>query len=70
MTALIGAGMFGLVAHPIARLEPYRRDRYETPSFTGEDGPPGHSVRETMAREQIAQPRRYLEAADMGGGVQ
>ena len=29
MTALIGAGMFGLVPHPIASLGSYRHDRCE-----------------------------------------
>jgi hypothetical protein len=70
MTALIGAGMFGLVAHPIACLEPYRRDRHEAPSLAAEDGPPVRGVWEMIAREQIAQPRRKLESAGMGGGVQ
>ena len=49
MTALIGAGMFGLVAHPIACLEPYRRGRYEAPS-SGEHCPPvQRGVREPIA---------------------
>jgi hypothetical protein len=70
MTALIGAGMFGLVAHPIACLEPYRRDRYEAPPFTEADDPPGCRVREPMAEQQIEPPRRHPEGAGMGGGVQ
>ena len=51
MTALIGAGMFGLVAHPMACLEPYRRDRHEAPLFAEEDGPPVRGVRETPLHE-------------------
>ena len=70
MTALIGAGMFGLVPHPMACLEPYRRDRHEAPLFAEDDRPPVRGVRETTTREQIAQPRRKLESAGMGGGVQ
>ena len=41
MTALIGAGMFGLVAHPIACLEPYRRGRHEAPFIGGGKRPAG-----------------------------
>ena len=70
MTALIGAGMFGLVAHPMACLEPYRRDRHEAPLLAEDDGSPVRGVRETTAREQIAQPCRKLESAGMGGSVQ
>lgn len=70
MTALIGAGMFGLVPHPMACLEPYRRDRHEAPLFAEDDGPPARGVRETTIREQIAQPRRKFESAGVGGGVQ
>ena len=70
MTALIGAGMFGLVPHPMVCLEPYRCDRHEAPSFAQDDGPPEHGVGETTRREQVAQPRRKLESAGMGGGVQ
>ena len=70
MTALIGAGMFGLVPHPMACLEPYSRDRHESPLFAEDDRPPVHGVREATTREQIAQPRRKLESAGMGGGVQ
>ena len=69
MTALIGAGMFGLVPHPMACLEPYCRDRHESPLFA-DDLPPVRGVREATTREQIAQPRRKLESAGMGEGVQ
>ena len=63
MTALIGAGMFGLVPHPMACLEPYRSDRHEP-------RPPLRGVREATTREQIAQPQRKLESTGLGGGVQ
>ena len=54
----------------MACLEPYRRDRHEAPSFAEDDGPPVRGVREPTTREQVAQPRRKLESAGMGGGVQ
>jgi hypothetical protein len=69
MTALIGAGMFGLVPHPMACLEPYRRDRHAARSLAEDDGPPVRGVRETTTQELIAQPRRKLESAGKGGGV-
>jgi hypothetical protein len=70
MTALIGAGMFGLVPHPMACLEPYCRDRHESSLFADDDRPPVRVARDATIREQIAQPRRKLESAVMGGGVQ
>jgi hypothetical protein len=69
-TALIGAGMFGLVPQPMACLEPYRRDdRLTARSFAEDDGPPVRGVREATTQEQIAQTRRKLESAGMGGSV-
>ena len=51
MTALIGAGMFGLVPHPMACLEPYRRDRHESSLFADDDRPPVRGARETPLHE-------------------
>jgi hypothetical protein len=70
MTALIGAGMFGLVPHPMACLEPYRSDRHESLLFAEDDRPPVRDVRDATTREQIAQPQRKLESTGLGGGVQ
>jgi hypothetical protein len=67
MTALMGAGMFGLVPHPMACLEPYRR---ESRLLAEDDLPLLHGVRDATTREQIAQPSRKLESTGLGGGVQ
>jgi hypothetical protein len=70
MTALMSAGMFGLVPHPMACLEPYRRDRQKSLLFAEDDHPPVRDVRDGTTREQNAQPRRKLESTGLGGGVQ
>jgi hypothetical protein len=70
MTALMGAGMFGLVPHPMACLEPYPRDRHESLLFAEDDHPPVLGVQEATTRERIAQPSRKLESTGLGGGVQ
>ena len=57
MTALIGAGMFGVVPHPIASLGSYRHDRCES------------SVGEITTQEQVAHARHKLESERMGGDV-
>jgi hypothetical protein len=70
MTALIGAGVFGLVPHPMACLEPYCRDRHESRLFADDDRSPVPGARDATTREQIAQPCRKLECAGMGGAAQ
>jgi hypothetical protein len=66
MTALIGAGTFGLVAHPTVCLAPERPVRWPLAVFDEDDGSGGRRI----AREPIAHPHCKLEDADLGGGVQ
>jgi hypothetical protein len=68
--ALIGAGVFGLVPHPMACLESYRRARREPYLFGEEVRLPQRDAQDANTREQIARPRHELENAGMGGGVQ
>jgi hypothetical protein len=73
MGALISAGVFGLVPHPAACLEPYRRDGHGSSLCSEEDHPPLRGVQDAAPQEQIeqiGQPRHKLDSAEMGGGVQ
>ena len=56
MTALMGAGMFGLVPHPMACLEPYRRDRHESLLFAEDDRPPLRGVRKRLHENRLRNP--------------
>ena len=69
MTALIGAGMFGLVPHPIASFGSYRRGRGEVPPSGEDAGLATRGIQEMSTREQVASPPRKLETAPLGGHV-
>jgi hypothetical protein len=70
MGALLGAGVFGLVPHPLACLEPYRHDRRGRFLTAEDDAPLLRGVQHATTREQIAQRRPDVESARLGGGVQ
>ena len=67
MSALIGAGMFGLVPHPIASFSSYRRDQCEVPREDA--GLVACRIREITTQDQVAPPPRKLETARLGGHV-
>jgi hypothetical protein len=72
MTSLIGAGTFGLVAHPMMCLAPERSIRCARPALDEDDGSRGCRIAQatTATGAPIAHPHRKLEDADLGGGVQ
>jgi hypothetical protein len=69
MTALIGAGMFGLVPHPIASFGSYRHDQREVPAPGEHGGLATRRIREVTTPEQVASPPRKLDTAPLGGHV-